>query len=92
VLLSDIIGALEEARRAIVRLPTGRKPLEDRKYMMAALAEAWHRLGRKPSTGIRSRFGSFCEAVFDAIGWPTEGVNAALPDAIKIWRTLYHPS
>jgi arylsulfatase A-like enzyme len=37
----------------------------------------WHRLGRQPTGGITSQFGAFCEAVFDAIAWPTEGVNAA---------------
>jgi hypothetical protein len=91
MLLRDIIAALEDGRRAIVQLPDGRKPLKNRAYMLAALAEAWHRLGRRPTSGINSRFGCFCEAVFEAIGWPTEGVNAALADTKKLWRTLYHP-
>jgi hypothetical protein len=88
-LLGDLAGALEAGRRAIVQLPDGRRPLEHRKYLLAALAEVWHRLGRQPTGGITSQFGAFCEAVFDAIAWPTEGVNAALPDAIKLWRRLY---
>jgi hypothetical protein len=88
-LLGDIVDALDSGRRAIVQLPDGRKPLENRAYMLAALAELWHRLGRRPATGINSQFGSFSETVFEAIGWPTDGVNAALRDAIKLWRYLY---
>ncbi len=88
-LLGDLAGELEAGRRAIVQLPDGRKPLEHRKYLLAALAEVWHRLGRQPTGGITSQFGAFCEAVFAAIAWPTDGVDAALPDAIKLWRQLY---
>lgn len=90
VLLGDIADALNDGRRAIVQLPDGQKPLEHRAYMLAALAELWHRLDRRPTSG-NSQFGAFCEAVFEPIGWPTEGVNAALPDAIKLWRRLYRP-
>jgi hypothetical protein len=88
-LLSDEIAALEKGLLSIYRLPPGRKPLTHRTYMLAALAEIWRRLGLRPTSGLSSRFGSFCEAVFEAIGWPTEGVKSALPDAIKLWRRLY---
>jgi hypothetical protein len=88
-LLADEITALEGGRRSIVLLPDGRKPLTHL-YMLAALSELWCRLGRRPTSGANSHFGAFCEAVFGAIGWPTEGVNSALPDAIKLWRALYH--
>jgi hypothetical protein len=60
--------------------------------MLAALAEFWHRLGRRHTSGMKSKFGDFCEAVFDAIGWPTEGVNAALAEAKNLWRTRYYSS
>lgn len=89
MLLGDLIAALESGRREIVQLPDGRKPLAHRAYLLAALAELWDRLGRKPTSGLNSKFGSFCEAVFEPIGWPTEGVKSALPDAIKLWRHLY---
>ena len=89
VLLGDIADALEAGRRAIVQLPDGRKPLEHRKYLLAALAELWHRLGRRPTSGRNSKFGAFSEAVIEAIGWPTEGVNSALPEAKALWRKLY---
>jgi hypothetical protein len=88
-LLGDIADALEAGRRAIVQLPVGRKPLEHRKYLLAALAELWHRLGRRPTSGRNSKFGAFSEAVIEAIGWPTEGVNSALPEAKALWLKLY---
>jgi hypothetical protein len=88
-ILTEIIEALYDARRDIVEMPDGRKPLEYRKYLMAGLAELWHRLGKRPTSGTNSKFGGFCESVFDALGWPTEGVNAALSDAIATWKELY---
>jgi hypothetical protein len=87
-LLSDEIAALEKGLRFIIGLPDGRRPLRHRAYMLAALAEIWRRIGRQPKSG-NSQFGSFCEALFEAIGWPTEGVKSALPDAIRLWRSLY---
>jgi hypothetical protein len=87
-LLSDEIAALEKGLRFIIALPDGRRPLRHRAYMLAALAEVWRRIGRRPTSG-NSQFGSFCEAVFEAIGWPTEGVKSALPDAIRLRAKLY---
>jgi hypothetical protein len=88
-LFGDQIAALENGRRSIVLLPDGRKPLKYRLYMLAALAELWRRLGHRPTSGPNSKFGAFCEAVFEPMGWPTGGVNSALRDAIKLWRRLY---
>jgi hypothetical protein len=87
-LIADEIRALEDGRRLVVALPVGRKPLIHRAYMLAALAQLWRRLGRPPTSG-NSRFGAFCEVVFDTIGWPTEGVNSALASAIRLSRRLY---
>jgi hypothetical protein len=87
--LAEIAHALDDSRRRIVELPDGRKPLESRNYLMAALAQLWHQLGKKPTPGKRSNFGQFCEDVLAAIGWPADGVNAALADAIEAWRRLY---
>jgi hypothetical protein len=87
--LAELAQALDDARQRIVELPDGRKPLETRNYLMAALAQLWGRLGRRPTPGRRSNFGQFCEDIFIAIGWPAQGVNAALPDAIAMWRQLY---
>jgi hypothetical protein len=88
-ILAETAEALDVARRRIVEAPDGRKPLEFRTYLMAALAELWRHLGNRPTSSMRSKFGAFCESVFEAIGWPTEGVNAALPDAIATSRELY---
>jgi hypothetical protein len=87
-LIADEITVLEEGRRLIVHLPDGRRPLTHRRYMLAALAHLWRRLGRRPTSGASS-FGAFCEVVFRAIGWPTKGVNSALPSAITLSRRLY---
>jgi hypothetical protein len=88
-ILDHLIKSIDQAYGRIVHLPGGRKPLEIRRFMLAALAELWHRIGRRPTTGARSQFGAFCEAIFEAMGWPTDGVNPALGDAIALWRTLY---
>jgi hypothetical protein len=57
-----------------------------RLYFLANLARFWHELGKSVSGGPRSLFVSFCEAVSEAVGWPTEGVASAVPDAIELWR------
>jgi hypothetical protein len=88
-LLADQISVLEDGRRLIVHLPDGRTPLRKRAYMLAALAALWRRLGRRPTSGANSEFGAFCEGVLEALGWPTEGVNSALPQAITLSRRLY---
>jgi hypothetical protein len=88
-ILAETAEALDVARRHIAEAPDGRKPLEIRKYLMANLAELWRDLGNRPTSGMRSQFGAFCESVFEALGWPTEGVNAALSDAIATWRERY---
>ena len=89
-LVEDIAAGLEAGRGAILELPSGRKPLEIRKYLLAGLAELWWLLDRQPTTGMKSKYGEFCECVLDAIGWPTLGVNAALEDAIRFWRSEYN--
>lgn len=88
-ILAELAQALDDSCRRIIDLPDGRKPLEMRTYLMAALAQLWQRLNKKPTPGRRSEFGQFCENVFSALGWPTDGVNAALPGAIAKWRELY---
>ncbi len=88
-MIADIAEALDSGRRAIVQLPRGRNPLESRTYLLAALAELWYGLGRRPTMGLNSKFGAFSETVFEAIGWPTDEVISALPDAIADWRRLY---
>ena len=94
-ILDDIAAALKSAETRIVAPPPekrgsgGRKPLTTRRYVLANLAEFWYELGRRPATGRTSKYGVFCEMVFDGMGWPTTGVNAALADAIATWRKLH---
>jgi hypothetical protein len=64
----------------------GQKPLIFRHYMIINLIEMWDEIGRTPSSGPNSDCTSFCSSVVDAIGWPGEGLDSAMPDAIKHWR------
>jgi hypothetical protein len=91
-LLEEIERSLTMAIRLFPLMPGGkggRKALIQRKYMIANLAKGWRDLGRIPRSGPNSQFTAFCEAVFEAIGWPTEGAVAAIPDALSILR--HHP-
>ena len=67
----------------------GRRRLSERTYMIGSLAKCWKSFGRRPTSGPNSRFVTFCEALFEVIDWPTEGVEAAVPHALYILR--YHP-
>ena len=91
-LLGEIEIVLKIARGMIPLLPGGkggRLPLTHRGHMIANLAQCWRSLGRRPTSGPNSSFTAFSEAVFEAIGWPTDGVQAAVPDALMLLR--YHP-
>jgi hypothetical protein len=88
--LEEVEAVLMTARTFLpVLLPRsrgGRQPLTQRKYLIANLAICWNGLGRRPTSGPNSQFTAFCEAVFEPIGWPTDGVEAAVPDALAVWR------
>jgi hypothetical protein len=89
--LKEIKKGLETALRLLDRQPGskgGRKPLTYRHYLVISLAEIWTTLGRQVSTSATSDFTAFCEGVAASIGWPTEGMSAAIPDAVKHWRNL----
>jgi hypothetical protein len=66
----------------------GRKPLTYRHFLIMNLAEMWDDIGKQVSTGPNSDFTSFCESVAVSIGWPDEGIGAAVPKAIREWRNL----
>jgi hypothetical protein len=89
--LSLVEVGLTESLQGMLHLPGargGQKPLVRRKDGLINLAQAWHNLGRKPTSGANSQFLAFCEAIFAATGWPTDGIQAAVPGAIKSWRNL----
>jgi hypothetical protein len=86
--LKEIKKGLETALQSLDLQPGskgGRKPLTYRHYLVINLAEIWITLGRKVSTSATSDFTVFCEGVAELIGWPTDGMSAAIPDAVTDW-------
>lgn len=91
-LLAEVELVLKIADGMLPLLPGGkggRRRLMHRRYMIANLAKCWRSLGRRPTSGPNSSFTAFCEAVFESIGWPTDGLQAAVPDALTLLR--HHP-
>jgi hypothetical protein len=92
-LLNLLELGLTQALEQMLHLPRargGRPQLDHQKYGLANLAAAWHKLGRRPTSGPNSQFLAFSEAIFAAIGWPTSGLASAIPDAIKLWKNQAH--
>jgi hypothetical protein len=90
-ILGDIEDSLEAVSRALALLPGargGRQRLTFRRDLLVNLAEFWSLQGGKVLTTQSSDFGSFCDAVCEAIGWPVEGLSSAIPDAVRLWRNL----
>jgi hypothetical protein len=85
--LVSILTTLNKAPRAF----GGREPLRYRHIFLINLAEFWHSIGKSVLGGPDSRFADFCENVVYAVGWPTEGLRNAVPDAIKGWREWKSP-
>ena len=90
-LLNVLERGLTRALENMLHLPGargGRRPLDHRKYGLVNLANAWHKLGRQPTSGANSQFLAFSEAIFEAIGWSTNGLASAIPAAITHWKNL----
>jgi hypothetical protein len=88
-LLKDLESALASALTSLDSVPGalgGLKPLEHRHFVIVNLANIWQRIGKKPVGTRGSVFAVFCEAIFEAMGWPTNGLDSAIPDAIKSLR------
>jgi hypothetical protein len=66
----------------------GQEPLQYRHYALINLIGMWSELGKEPSSGPNSDCTAFCESVAVAMGWPSRGLSAAMPDALKHWRQL----
>ena len=64
----------------------GRKREIARHLMILSLVRAWNSIGRKISTGPKSEFVRFVEAVLVSIGWSGRGIPDAAADAVKDWR------
>jgi hypothetical protein len=85
--LTAIEIGLEKTLRMLDLQPRsmgGRKPLIYRHFLLINLAEMWDQIGREVSGG--KNFTSFCESVAESIGWPTDGISSAIPDAVSDWR------
>ena len=89
--LQQIAAGLGEVLRAFDLQPSsrgGQEPLLYRHYAIIHLIEIWNEIGKEPSSGPTSACTAFCESVVVAMGWPTEGLSSAMPDAVKHWRHL----
>jgi len=89
--LKEIGRGLSEALRAFDLQPRsrgGQEPLLYRHYALVNLVDMWAEIGKEPSSGPKSDCTAFCESVVVAMGWPSEGLSSAMPDAIGHWRHL----
>jgi hypothetical protein len=85
-ILEAIEAGIRQSLKEIDRQPGargGRKPLRYRHYLLVNLAKMWSELGREVSTGPKSEFSAFCESIAVTIGWPYEGLAAAIPRALN---------
>jgi hypothetical protein len=88
-LLQDLKSALASALTLLDSDPRARggpHPLTYRMNVILNLANIWHQIGKTPVGTPGSDFAIFCELVFKAMGWPTDGLGSAIPDAIKDFR------
>jgi hypothetical protein len=86
--LKEIATGFAKARQALEHLPGargGRKPLIYRDYLIFNLIEMWSDMTRQISTAPKSDFVAFCEVVAVTIGWPVEGIGAAVPKVVSVW-------
>jgi hypothetical protein len=84
--LRELHSCLAAPRKTLAADLGGRRPLKHRHYMILNLADLWHSIERKVSGSPNSEFAIFCQAIFEAIGWPTGGLNATIPVALREWR------
>jgi hypothetical protein len=81
-----IAGWLWEVHVPVRSANDGKKG--DRHYLIINLAEIWNWLGKAPSAGPKSSFVDFCAVIAVSIGWPSEGIESAAPNALKDWLNL----
>jgi hypothetical protein len=85
-LLLDLESALASALASLDSHPGARggpEPLRHRHVVLLNLASIWHRVGKKPVGTPNSFFAVFCQTVFEAMEWPIDGLDSAIPDAIQ---------
>jgi hypothetical protein len=89
VVLTEIEKALTAALQSFELQPEalgGRESLKSRKYLIRNLAVIWEGLDKTVSGSANSEFTEFCEAFAASVGWPTEGMAAAVPKEISYLR------
>jgi hypothetical protein len=90
-LLLDLESALASALTSVESHPGvlgGRQPLAHRHIVILNLANIYKLIGKEPVGTRDSMFAVFCRVIFEAMGWPTGGLDDAIPDAIKSLRNL----
>jgi hypothetical protein len=90
-LLRDLDSVLASALTSLASDPRARggpQPLIYRHNVLVNLCEIWDRIGEDVVTTSKSNFAHFCNFVVEAMGWPTGGLDAAIPPAVKDWRNL----
>jgi hypothetical protein len=88
-ILAELRQALNASLSRLKRGPGakgGRKPALARHIFILSLIRAWNFMGRTLSTGPKSDFVKFVEAVVVSIGWSEIGIPDAVSDAMKDWR------
>jgi hypothetical protein len=85
-ILRELNSCLATPRKTLARDLGGRRPLKHRHYLILNLAALWHSIERTVLTSPNSDFAVFCQAIFEAIGWPTRGLNATIPAVLREWR------
>jgi hypothetical protein len=88
-LLHDLDAALASALAPLASDPRARggpQPLIYRQNVLVNLCEIWTRIGEKVVVSPKSNFADFCHYVIEAMEWPTDGLAAAIPDAVGHWR------
>jgi hypothetical protein len=88
-LLRDLESALASALASLKldpRTSGGRPTLKYRHHVILDLAEIWHRIRETPVGTPGSDFAIFCESIFEGMEWPTDGLDSAIPHAVKSWR------
>jgi hypothetical protein len=94
-LLRDLDAVLASALTSLASDPRargGQQPLTYRHNVLVNLCEIWDRIGEDVVTTLKSNFVDFCHFTVEAMGWPTDGLDAAISPAAKDWRNLRnHP-
>ena len=93
--LEDIESALQIAQHVLSLQPKpkgGRKLLRWRLVLIMNVAQFCSEIGKDVSAGRASKFAALCYAICEAIGWPTDGLDSAIPDAVREWRNLLKKS